>query len=155
MKKIIVLLSCGLLAGLVLRAQESTKTSAAAPLYDTVVKLDSALFRAFNTRDTASFNAFFTIDLEFYHDQGGLTGYQHTIDFLRSNIEQHSDLHREAVAGSFEVYPINGYGAIQIGQHRFCHTENGKQICGTFKFIHIWKNENNTWKIARVISYDH
>jgi hypothetical protein len=50
---------------------------------------------------------------------------------------------------------VTGYSAIEIGSHTFCHLENGKQECGTFKFMHIWKRTGNDWKITRIISYDH
>jgi hypothetical protein len=53
------------------------------------------------------------------------------------------------------VHPIEGYGAIEIGKHRFKHIENGKLEIGTFKFVMIWKNDNGNWRISRVISYDH
>ncbi len=124
-------------------------------LFDSIAHMDSVLFHAFNKRDTATFKSLFTTDLEFYHDKGGLTGYQHTVDFMRSVTVNKSDLRRDLVPESLEVYPIGDYGAVQIGSHRFCHSENGKQDCGTFKFIHIWKRIRGEWKISRVISYDH
>ena len=117
--------------------------------------MDSVVFNAFNNRDTATFNKLFVKDLEFYHDKGGLTGYEQTVNFTKAQLENKSDLKRTLVPGSLEVYPIKDYGAIQIGAHQFCHTENGKPDCGTFKFVHIWKKTNNEWKITRVVSYDH
>ena len=124
-------------------------------LSDEILKMDSILFNAFNKRDTSLFKEFFTKDLEFYHDKGGLTGFDHTINFMRSTAQGGTDLRRELVKGTNEVYPIPNYGAMQIGTHRFCHTENGKQECGTFKFVHIWQYKDNKWKISRVVSYDH
>ena len=124
-------------------------------LYDEIAHLDSAVFTAFNNRDTATFKKFFAQDLEFYHDKGGLSGYAQTIAFMSSTAKSGSDLKRNLVAGSLEVYPIPNYGAKEIGAHSFCHTENGKQDCGTFKFVHVWKKTGNEWKITRVISYDH
>ena len=120
------------------------------------MKLDSILFDAFNKRDTNLFKEFFTKDLEFYHDKGGLTGFDHTINFMRTTAQANSDLRRDLVEGSDEVYSVPGYGAMQIGKHRFCHTENNKKDCGTFKFVHIWQyNKEGKWKISRVVSYDH
>lgn len=124
-------------------------------LYRQVVKLDGLVFGAFNNRDTAAFNNFFSKDLEFFHDQGGLTGYQHTIDFLKQQIENRSDLKRTLAKEGFEVYPVPGYGAMEFGTHIFTHTENGTTVRGTFKFIHVWKNDNGHWMITRVISYGH
>ena len=124
-------------------------------LYKEIAHMDSVLFNAFNTRDTDQFKTLFTEDLEFYHDNGGLTNYAHTINFLKTIAETNSQLKRELIKESMEVYPIPGYGAMQIGQHTFCHPENGKQDCGTFKFVHIWQKKNGKWKISRVISYGH
>ena len=124
-------------------------------LFTTILELDNRLFDAFNKRDTVQFGALFSKDLEFYHDKGGLTGYAATMDFLKMNKANNSDLKRRLVPGSSAVYPIPGYGAIQTGQHEFCHTENNQPDCGTFKFVHIWKQEGNTWRITRVISFDH
>lgn len=124
-------------------------------LYAQIAHLDSVVFGAFNNRDTATFGKMFSEDLEFYHDKGGLTGYQPTMDFMRSVAKNDNGLRRDLVPGSLEVYAIPGYGAMEIGSHRFCHQENGKQDCGTFKFVHIWKKTGNVWKITRVVSYDH
>ena len=117
--------------------------------------MDSVLFTAFNNRDLKTFSSLFSKDLEFYHDKGGLTDYNHTVEFLKTTTAKRNSLKRELVNGTLEVYPINGYGAIQIGLHRFCHLEAGQQDCGTFKFIHIWKKVNNEWKVTRILSYDH
>ena len=124
-------------------------------LFNKIAHLDSVLFNAFNGRDIETFKKLFTTDLEFYHDKGGLTGYEYTIQSLKNTAARNDGLKRELVLGSLEVYPIKDYGAIQIGAHRFCHLENGKQDCGTFKFVHIWKKFGNDWKITRVVSYDH
>jgi len=125
------------------------------PLFKEIAHLDSVLFNAFNTRDIDKFKTLFTEDLEFYHDKGGLTNYDHTIDFLKATTELNNQLKRELVKGSLEVYPIPGYGAMEIGEHTFCHMENSKQDCGTFKFVQIWQKKNNEWKISRVVSYGH
>lgn len=64
---------------------------------------------------------------------------------------------RELVAGSLEVYPINNYGAVEIGVHRFYETGKGQKekLVGIAKFVHIWQKKDGEWKISRVISYDH
>jgi hypothetical protein len=65
------------------------------------------------------------------------------------------DLRRELVPGTLEVYPLKGYGAIEVGEHRFCHDEDGKQDCGTMKFSMVWRQTGATWKLSRVLSYAH
>jgi hypothetical protein len=124
-------------------------------LYPEIRRMDSILFSAFNKRDTGLFKKFFTKDLEFYHDKSGLTGFDQTVKFMRSTTLSGNDLKRELLKESLEIYPIPGYGAIQTGKHRFCHTENNKQDCGMFKFVHIWQLKDGEWKISRIISYDH
>ena len=152
---ILFLLAAMVVAGLRTNAQSVQPTVGHQELYQEIAKQDSLLFNAFNTRDIDLFKTMFTEDLEFYHDKGGLTGYEHTIDFLKTTAQGNNQLKRELEKGSLEVYPIPGYGAMEIGMHRFCHLDNGKQNCGTFKFVHIWQKKDNQWKITRVISYDH
>lgn len=57
--------------------------------------------------------------------------------------------------GTLEVYSLKGYGAIEVGEQRFCHEENGKQDCGVTKFSMVWRQSGETWKLARVLSYAH
>lgn len=152
---ILFLLASTVMVGLRTNAQSVQSHVDNKELYEEIAKQDSLLFNAFNTRDIDLFKTMFTEDLEFYHDKGGLTGYEHTIDFLKTTAQGNNQLKRELVKGSLEVYPIPGYGAMEIGMHRFCHLDNGKQGCGTFKFVHIWQKKDNQWKITRVISYDH
>lgn len=147
------LLSALMIVGVLTVKAQDAKNSGT--LHKEIRRMDSLVFTAFNNRDTATFNQLFVKDLEFYHDKGGLTGYEQTVSFAKAQLENKSDLKRILVPGSLEVYPINNYGAIQIGAHQFCHTENGKADCGTFKFVHVWKKINNEWKITRVVSYDH
>ena len=135
-----------------LYAQQKNKEG---DLYKEIAHMDSVMFAAFNNRDLETFKTLFTEDLEFYHDKGGLTGYSQTINFLKTTAQNNNGLRRELVPGSLEVYPIKDYGAIEIGSHKFCHLENGKQDCGTFKFVHVWKKTGNDWKVSRVISYGH
>jgi len=64
-------------------------------------------------------------------------------------------LRRDIVPGSLEVYPIKDYGAVETCLHRFCHVENEKNDCGTFKNVMVWQKKDGVWKVTRVISYDH
>lgn len=135
-------------------AQKSTQKTHT-ELYNEIAHMDSVLFDAFNTQNLDKLKTLFTEDLEFYQDNEGLELYSQTIENFRSNFDQNKNLRRELVKDSLEVYPIRNYGAIEIGLHRFCHVENGKQECGTFKFLHIWQKKGNEWRISRVVSYDH
>ena len=71
---------------------------------------------------------------------------------LRNNFcgEGKTKLRRELIKGSMQVYPIKNYGAVQLGDHRFYVTENGKEVLsGVAKFIHVWKYENGEWRISQ------
>ncbi len=48
-----------------------------------------------------------------------------------------------------------GYGAVEMGEHRFTHMENGKELVAVFKFTHVWQFANNEWKVTRVVSVGH
>jgi ketosteroid isomerase-like protein len=141
----------------VVKAQSSNKDLSPDQLTAKIAHMDSLLFNAFNACDVTTSKSLFTEDLEFYHDAGGLTNYAQNVKLIVQRCEGETKVRRELVEGSLEVFPIKGFGAIQVGSHRFYHTAKGQneQMDGTFKFVHIWKNVNGDWKICRVISYDH
>lgn len=126
-------------------------------LYREILLMDSLMFDAFNRHSTDSLMMFFSEDLEFYHDKGGLDDFEITrkksVQLFENN--KTNGLRRELLKESLEVYPIPGYGAVETCLHRFCHKENGKDDCGVFKNIMLWKKTGQGWKVTRVISYDH
>lgn len=124
-------------------------------LYDIIYYQDSLLFSAFNTRNIEKLKLFFADNLEVYQDNTGLRTYEQTIDAFSGLFAKDYLLTRQLVKPSLEVYPIKDFGAIETGRHIFCHTENGKLECATFKFVHIWQKQNGQWKISRMITYDH
>ena len=126
-----------------------------AELHERIAKLDAEFFGAFNTCDLKKVAEMFHEELEFFHDISGLAGREQSVQSLTSLCDRKLGLERTLVEGSLEVYPIPNYGAIQKGEHTFCHMENGKNDCGTFGFVHIWKDTENGWKMTRVVSYGH
>jgi len=126
-------------------------------LYDTIVHMDSVLFNAFNTRNLDKLKTFFSEDLEFYHDLGGVTNYQQNLDAFKKTFESDRSVRREVVAGSLEIYPIKDYGSVEIGIHRFYVTEKGQKekLGSEARFVHVWHKKDLEWKITRVISYGH
>lgn len=121
-------------------------------LYDKILEMDSYYFSAYNNCDIETQDSIYAENLEFYHDQNGLrTSKQEVLTSIKNNIC--GKLKRELVNGSVEVYPIKNFGAIQIGLHRF-YDINDPNSAPTEpgKFIIFWKNENNSWKITRVVS---
>ena len=125
------------------------------PLYKEIAAMDKTLFDAFNRQDSDGVNSVFSSDLEFFHDTAGLSNYEQSLQNTRTLFARNMHLRRELVPGSMQVYPVKDYGAIQTGEHTFCHIENGKNDCGKFKFLHIWKRSADGWKLARVVSYAH
>lgn len=137
---------------------EESKSLTSAKLYSEILFADSCLFDAFNRCDSINYKKYFTNDLEFYHDRGGLTvSLQSELKSFIENCGTDLHLRRELIKSAVEVHPIKGYGAVQIGMHRFYHRnkEGIEKFNGTYKFIHIWQKKNGQWKIARVISYGH
>lgn len=124
-------------------------------LYSAVEALDVQLFDAYNRCDLDKFSWFFTEDVEFYHDQGGVTlGNRNLTDSIKRNIC--GKVTRELVPGSLEVYPMKGFGALEIGVHRFHHPgHDDTEPVGEGKFILLWQYKDGAWKVTRVISYDH
>jgi uncharacterized protein DUF4440 len=157
MNRFPVLLSLVLVSGALVpaRAQgvqslDSIKTQE--ELTRTITALDKQLFDAYNTCDIEKLGTLVTDDLEFYHDKTGLAvGKQVFLDAIKKNIC--GKVTRELVQGSLEVYPLHGYGAVEIGLHRFRHP--GDSDVGEAKFVQLWQYKNGAWKISRVISYDH
>jgi len=131
-------------------AQSSAQSGA---LFDTIQALDTQLFDAFNHCDLKTMAAMIADDLEFYHDQTGLSvGKEPFIAGIKENIC--GKVQRTLVAGSMEVYPLKGYGAVEIGVHRFHHPEDPSNV-GDAKFVTLWQNKDGVWKMTRGISFNH
>jgi hypothetical protein len=124
-----------------------------AQLTATIAAQDSAIFQAYNQCDLNTFARYIAPDIEFYHDKGGVTlGRAKMVESIKNGIC--GKLRRELVAGSMEVYPIKGYGAVEMGAHRFCDVSTG-HCDGEARFVHLWKYHAGVWQLSRVISYDH
>ena len=160
MKNILASLIC-----LIAFSSLSAQVSHDSDLYKKLKSRDSLLFDlGFNQCKIEKFENFISEDLEFYHDQGGLsTNKEDFLNMVRNNICSNPDKKpiRKLVKGSLEVYPLyeNGklYGAIQKGIHDFYIKEPGQELYKTSsaKFTHVWILKNNEWILKRVLSYDH
>ena len=121
-------------------------------LTETITAQDKRVFDAYNACDLDTFAAAFTPDVEFYHDEGGVTwDRQSVVDSTRKYIC--GKVRRELIPGSLRVYPIKDYGAIEEGEHRFCQKDEG--CAGVAKFVMVWKREGESWVLTRVLSYGH
>ena len=137
-------------------AQQNSKGSQKTQdsLFRTVQALDKELFDAFNHCDLDKFGALLADDLEFYDDGGLARGRQATVDAIKNNIC--GKVTRELIPGTLEVYPIANYGAVEIGIHRFHHPgHDDTEPVGEAKFVQLWHNDNGSWKLSRVFSFDH
>ncbi len=136
-------------------AQEKKVAKVSNDLYTTIALMDSTLFSYFNSQNFPKFKALFTDDLEWFQDNEGLLNYDKVFINFETMFKRPEKLTRKLVSGSLEIHPLKNYGAIEIGQHKFMHFENGKEEIGTFKFVMLWQLKDGIWKISRVISFDH
>lgn len=159
--KIIFFFTILLLSFQITTAQVDTTSE----LYKTIKEMDEILFEnGFNKCFISDMAPLISKDLEFYHDQGGVTT---TKEKFLLSIEQNicskpaQKPIRKLVEKSLEVFPLyeNGvlYGAIQNGIHEFFIKETNKEpyLTSTAKFTHLWIKDSDTWKLKRVLSYNH
>ncbi len=124
------------------------------PLFMTIQSLDTKLFDAYNHCDLITLGAMVSDDLEFYHDQTGLSvGKAPFLAAIKQNIC--GKVQRTLLPQTLEVYALKGYGAVQIGIHRFHHPGRPEDGVGDAKFVTLWQNKDGAWKVTRVISYNH
>ncbi|HEX8703456.1 MAG TPA: nuclear transport factor 2 family protein [Myxococcaceae bacterium] len=103
-------------------------------------------------------------DFEFLHDKWGQTATSGPafVEAVHQGCEKQKTgenftARRELVPGTMTVHVLKGYGAMQLGTHRFFALQPGRpdRLTETGKFIDVWKQQDGRWKLARVISYDH
>ena len=120
-------------------------------LYQTVSRLDSTFFHAYNDCDLLTQAQFYSDNIEFFHDKSGL-------DTSKQNILANTKKYicgkvtRELVKGSLEISPLPGYGAVEIGQHMFHNNQEKNDTPHASKFVIVWRNNNGRWTITKVIS---
>lgn len=136
-----------------------------AALHDALMKRDAEFFEVFFTGcDVPRVTGMLTPDFEMYHDKGGFVAdgaagfiaeYAKSCEARKAPDAWRS--RRELVPGTMTVHRIEGYGAIEQGDHVFYERKgNGpEKKVGKARFTQLWKLEGGTWKLARVLSYDH
>jgi hypothetical protein len=136
---------------------DSTDGLRSGELFDELARMDGILFDAsFVSCDAAKANAVFADDVEFYHDKDGLSLGEQVRENTRRLTASCPGGHgvtRTIVPGSLRVYPIEGYGAVQMGVHRF--DERGASTSALTKFVSVWRLQDGRWRLARVLSLDH
>ncbi len=118
-----------------------------------MVVLDTDFFDAYNQCDLRRFGDYMVPNVEFLHDQGGLM-LSRAMVVAATKKYICGKVRRELVPGSLRVYPIKNYGALAMGEHRFCELAT-QQCVGIAKFTHVWRERNGKWQMTRILSYDH
>ena len=125
---------------------------------------DSIFWQHYNSCNIDAMRAFFTDDIEFYHDKGGvINGLDKFLSTSKRNLcgDDNFRLRRDVVPGSVKIFPMkdgeNLYGAILSGQHVFYVLEKRKEprLDGLARFTHLMIRTESGWKMSRVLSYDH
>ena len=115
--------------------------------------LDKDFFDAFNNCRIDKLTEMVAEDLEFFHDKNGLMrSRQAFIDAVKRNVC--GKFRREPIAGTMTVFPLEGFGAIQMGDHKFCPM-NGGRCEGKGKYVNVWQRHGERWEMMRVLSYEH
>ena len=130
---------------------------AGAELEATILEMDSVFWLAYNTCDVEKMMSYVGENVEFYHDKGGIINKR--VDLAKAMNEGlcrsgANEIERRPVAGTIEVFPIAGIGAILRGQHTFHGIKNPGDD-GIAYFFHYWKYTAGDWKMTRIFSYDH
>lgn len=150
-KYIIAIACCSGLMLLTSAVGISAHTSDEKDLYNTITALDSVFFTAYNNCDLDTQAELISEDLEFYHDQGGLnTSKSDLLVAMEKNIC--GKVSRELVEGSIEVSEIPGFGAVQMGMHKFYNNQEPDAISKPSKFVTLWKKTDQSWQMTRIIS---
>lgn len=138
---------------LALMAFEKTEevSTTESELHQTISELDSIFFTAYNNCDLKTQADMLSEDLEFYHDQGGLnTSKTKVLDAIEKNIC--GKVTRKLVKGSIEVSPIPGFGAVQLGMHKFYNNQEPNATSKPSRFVALWKQTGESWQMTRIIS---
>jgi hypothetical protein len=123
-------------------------------LFDSLAVADSLLFDAFFVRcDAEATIAMYTADAEFYHDRDGLKVGAAALDAFRNNCPRDRGVRRVIVPGTVRTFGVAGFGAVQIGRHRFVEA-GGKNVTEA-KFIQLWQRTPKGWRATKTISIDH
>lgn len=121
-------------------------------LEQAIAARDAEVFDAYNRCDLDRFGAAFAPDVEFYHDEGGVSWDRQTVvDNTRKYIC--GKVRRELIPGTLKVYPIKNFGALEEGEHRFCQVTEG--CAGVARFVIVWRRDGDQWIATRVLSYGH
>jgi CubicO group peptidase (beta-lactamase class C family) len=126
-------------------------------LRDQILDADRQLFDAYNTCNIVPFSRSLAPDLEFFHDTTGLTGHDWNVTALERRCGESTKYHRVLDEQSVQIFPVPGYGALELGTHRFYESsaDGSEKLDATPGFANVWKKTADGWKLTRVLSYGH
>ena len=155
-KLILLAISCVLLLPVTVRTQQTPPKQG--ELLTIIGSLDHAFFEAYNKCDLSKIESMFTSDIEFYHEKRGqLTSRQSVMEVFSKNLcgDKNNRVRRELVEGTLQVYAIDNYGALAVGEHRFYLTQAGQKekLDGIGRFANLWQLKDGEWRMSRVFSY--
>lgn len=147
------------------QSKRSNPCTPAEEMFHQLAAKDRELFdAAFTSCNADKVKELVTEDFEFYHDKWGQTAKSGAefVEMIRGTCERQEKgldyrARRALVKGSVRVYPLNNYGAIQTGVHRFYKLTEGRkdELTETATFTHLWKKDKGEWRLARALSFDH
>lgn len=130
-------------------------------LFGTIAMMDSLYFSAQNDCDLGRYESVLSEDFEFFHDKGGFTESKEAemsdMAIFCGEQRTRQPLRRELTEGSLRVFPMDNYGALEFCDHVFYLQINDgtEKVVGQGKMTALWQNEDDQWKLTRIISYDH
>ncbi|MDT0583638.1 DUF4440 domain-containing protein [Brumicola blandensis] len=126
-------------------------------LEDKMRQADHDLFDSFNKcadkNELEKHRSFFAQDIEFYHDNGGVT-WDRASMIVNTKNNVCGNFYRKLLPESFQVFPIKSFGAITQGTHIFCSFDT--DVCeGKADFTMIWQSLDDKYVVTRALSYGH
>ena len=159
---LILLLSCDNKTENTIEEPQPRVAEEPSELFKEIAMMDSLYFSAQNACDLEKYASHLAEDFEFFHDKAGLTPSKENemadmAIFCGEEQRRRQPLRRELTEGTLQVYPMDNYGAVEFCDHVFYLQINDgtEKVVGSGKMTALWKKENDAWKLARVISYDH
>lgn len=130
-----------------------------------IAALDARIFDAsFTSCDESELLSVMAEDLEFYHDIYGVIARDRQAfidgtlpDCRKRQAGELPYLERRLTPGSMVVRRIGDDALMQTGRHSFWLRPPGEALreVETGVFTHLWERDGDSWRISRVISYDH
>lgn len=127
------------------------------PLFDTLARLDSALYAATYGRgdcDPRGLDTLVAADAEFYDDVRGAETRAAHLARLRAAVPgcwSEGGEDRTLVPGTLRAYALGDSAAVQLGRHRFRRRGNGWTV--ESEFVTVWRREGASWRVSRSVDF--